>query len=118
MQQMIKYSEINLEEIKRIFLLNAREGNPGIYELTWELGSWNLSIDDNYKIAKEVLLFLIEKELVIIEKFKDLEKTEKLIDNPKLSLEEILNNPRNWYPCDEIYSIEITESGLEYLSAS
>ena len=44
---------IDLELEKVVFLCNAEEGNPGIYEFTWELGCYDLKIEDKYRIALE-----------------------------------------------------------------
>lgn len=41
--------KIDFELEKVVFLYNAEEGNPGIYELTWELGNYDLTIEDNNK---------------------------------------------------------------------
>ncbi|MEZ4804386.1 MAG: hypothetical protein R2852_02580 [Bacteroidia bacterium] len=49
-----RFEDIDLKIEKLVFLLNAEEGNPGIYELTWELGRFNLTIEDKYKIARIV----------------------------------------------------------------
>lgn len=53
---MANYLDIDLEIEKIVFLENAFEGNPGIYELTWELGHFPLTIEDKYRIAHELLV--------------------------------------------------------------
>jgi hypothetical protein len=113
---MTKHTEIDLEIEKLVFLENAYEGNPGIYELTWELGHFDLSIEDKYKIAHELIVTLLTEELVILEKFADL-NSDKPIELVNLKdVELVLNNPANWYPCNEVYSIRLTEKGEEYLN--
>jgi hypothetical protein len=112
---MTKFEDIDLELEKLVFLLNAEEGNPGIYELTWELGYYDLTIDDKYKIARIILTGLIMDELVILERYKDHSLNEKLEAVDKINAQTILNNPFYWYPCNEILSIRLTTRGNEYL---
>jgi hypothetical protein len=110
-----KYENIDLDLEKLVFLNNAEEGNPGIYELTWELGYYNLTIEDKYKIAHELLSSLLADGLIILDKYTDstLEnKVETIVDN---KTEEVLNNPSFWYPCNEIISITLTQKGKNYL---
>lgn len=113
---MTKYNDIDLDIEKLVFLENAYEGNPGIYELTWELGHFELSIEDKYKIAHEVLTSLLTEELVILEKFAQLysDKPIETVDMKDIQL--VLNNPANWYPCNEVYSIKLTDKGEDYLN--
>ena len=73
-----RFEDIDLKIEKLVFLLNAEEGNPGIYELTWELGRFDLAIEDKYKIARIVLTEILEQDLVILEKFKDFTLSEKI----------------------------------------
>lgn len=75
---MTKFEDIDLKIEKLVFLLNAEEGNPGIYELTYELGYYDLTIEDKYKIARIVLTEILHEELVILEKYKDFELIDKL----------------------------------------
>jgi hypothetical protein len=75
---MTKYSDIDLGLEKYIFLWNAKEGNPGIYELTWELAYYDLSIEDKYKIARQLLTELLKDGLLILEKFTDLSLDNKI----------------------------------------
>ena len=110
-----KFDDIDLGLERIVFLLNAEEGNPGIYELTWELGLFNLTIEDKYKIARIVLTALVDEDLVVLEKFKDLTLKDKIETIEKEKIEDILNNPFYWYPCNEILSIELTEKGKDYL---
>ena len=112
---MTQYSDIDLELEKYVILWNAKEGNPGIYELTWELAHYDLTIEDKYKIARQLLTELLKDGLLILEKFKDLSLDVKL---ERVSLDQIdtlLNNPYNWYSCNEIYAIDITEKGEKYI---
>ena len=114
---MTKYTDIDLEIEKLVFLENAYEGNPGIYELTWELGHFKLSIEDKYKIAHEILTSLLTEELVVLEKFTQLysDKPIEIVDMKDIEL--VLNNPANWYPCNEVvYSIKLTDKGEDYLN--
>lgn len=109
------YNDIDIELEKLVFLFNAYEGNSGIYELTYELGHYSLTIEDKYKIAHELLSTMLKDGLVILEKFADI-SLKKRIETISLSnVEEILNNPSNWYPCNEVYSIGLTEKGEAYL---
>lgn len=110
-----RFEDIDLKIEKLVFLLNAEEGNPGIYELTWELGHFNLTIEDKYKIARLVLTEIIQEDLVILEKYKDSTLEEKIPTIDKEEIDELLNNPFNWYPCNEILSISLTDKGNEYL---
>lgn len=113
---MTKYSDIDLDLEKYIFLWNAKEGNYGIYDLTWELGQYDLTIEDKYKIARQVLTELLNDGLLILEKFTDhtLDKKIELVSLDQI--DNILNNPASWYPCNEIYAIDITEKGDKYLT--
>ena len=113
---MTKYNDIDLDIEKLVFLENAYEGNPGIYELTWELGLLELSIEDKYKIAHEVLTSLLTEELVILEKFAQLYSDKPLETVDMKDLQLVLNNPANWYPCNEVYSIKLTDKGEDYLN--
>lgn len=109
------FEDIDLGLERIVFLLNAEEGNPGIYELTWELGHFNLTIEDKYKIARLVLTGLLEDDLVVLEKFKDLTLKDKIETIEKEKIGDILNNPYYWYPYNEILSIDLTEKGKVYL---
>lgn len=112
---MTKFEDIDLGLEKLVFLLNAEEGNPGIYELTWELGYYNLTIEDKYKIARILLIDLISEDLVVLEKYKDHSLNEKIETVEKGHVPTLLNNPFYWYPCNEILSISLTEKGNHYL---
>jgi len=111
----IPFEDIDLKIEKLVFLLNAEEGNPGIYELTYELGYFNLTIEDKYKIARLILTEIIQEDLVVLEKYKDMALTEKIEIIDKSEISNLLNNPFFWYPCNEILSISLTEKGNEYL---
>lgn len=113
---MTNYLDIDFEIEKLVFLENAFEGNPGIYELTWELGYFPLTIEDKYRIAHELLVILLTEELIILEKFKDLNFSELIETVDLKDIEQVLNNPANWYPCKEVYSIRLTEKGEDYLN--
>lgn len=110
-----RFEDIDLKVEKLVFLLNAEVGNPGIYELTWELGRFNLAIEDKYKIARIVLTEMLEEDLVVLEKYKDFTLSEKIETIDKTEVEKLLNNPFHWYPCNEILSISLTNKGMEYL---
>ena len=112
---MTRFEDIDLKLEKLVFLLNAKEGNPGIYELTWELECFKLTIEDKYKIARVVLAEILEQDLVTLDKYKDLTLSEKIETIEKNEIETHLNNPNNWYPCNEILSISLTIKGIEYL---
>src|SRR6056300_618633 len=62
---------IDLELEKVVFLCNAEEGNPGIYEFTWELGCYDLKIEDKYRIARTILTEILNEGLVTLEKYSD-----------------------------------------------
>ena len=113
---MTKYLDIDLEIEKLVFLENAFEGNSGIYDLTWELGHFPLTIEDKYRIAHELIVVLLTDELVILEKFVELYSSEPIERVELKDVEQVLNNPANWYPCNEVYSIRLTEKGEEYLN--
>jgi len=112
---MTRFEDIDLKIEKLVFLLNAEEGNPGIYEFTWELGRLNLTIEDNYKIARIILTEMLEEDFVVLEKYKDFTLSEKIETIDKNEINKILNNPFHWYPCNEILSISLTNKGIEYL---
>lgn len=110
-----RFEDIDLKIEKLVFLLNAEEGNPGIYELTWELGRFDLAIEDKYRIARIVLTEILEQDLVILEKYKDFTLSEKIETIDKNKITTLLNNPFHWYPCNETLSISLTKKGIEYL---
>ncbi|RZJ71522.1 MAG: hypothetical protein EOO47_22870 [Flavobacterium sp.] len=110
-----RFEDIDLKIEKLVFLLNAEEGNPGIYELTWELGRFDLTIEDKYKIARLVLAEILQEDLVVLEKYKDFKLEEKIATIDKGEIDKLLNNPFCWYPCNEILSISLTDKGNEYL---
>lgn len=110
-----RLEDIDLKIEKLVFLLNAEEGNPGIYELTWELGRFELTIEDKYKIARIVLTEILQEDLVVLEKYKDLTLNEKIETIDKGDIDKVLNNPFHWFPCNEILSISLTEKGIEYI---
>lgn len=111
----MQFEDIDLKIEKLVFLLNAEEGNSGIYELTWELYRFDLNIEDKYKIARIILTEIINEDLVILEKFKDFTLNEKIATIGKDEIVSILNNPFYWYPCNEILSISLTNEGIKYL---
>lgn len=112
---MTKSDNIDLELEKLVFLCNAEEGNPGIYELTWELGYYEISIEDKYRISRKILTEILNNGLVTLEKYSDLTQTNKIETIKSDQFESLLNNPFWWYPCNEILSIELTEKGKKYL---
>lgn len=112
---MTKSDNIDLELEKLVFLSNAEEGNPGIYELTWELGYYEISIEDKYRISRKILTEILNNGLVTLEKYSDLTQTNKIETIKSDQFESLLNNPFWWYPCNEILSIELTEKGKKYL---
>jgi hypothetical protein len=76
---------------------------------------FELTIEDKYKIARIVLTEILEQDLVILEKYKDFTLSEKITTIDQNDIEEMLNNPYYWYPCNEILSISLTKKGIEYL---
>lgn len=113
---MTEFEDIDLGLEKLVFLLNAEEGNPGIYELIYELGYYNLTIEDKYKIARILLIDLISEGLVVLQKYKDHSFNEKIGTVEKEHIHGILNNPSSWYPCsNEILAINLTDEGNHYL---
>ena len=109
------YSDIDLELEKIVFLFNAYEGDSGIYELTYELGHYLLTIEDKYKIAHRLLSTMLQDGLVTLEKFADMSFKEQIESVSLIDVEEVLNNPSNWYPCNEVYCISLTKKGEAYL---
>lgn len=107
--------KIDFELEKIVFLINAQEGNAGIYELTWEFEMYKLEIENVYKITHEILKELLGEEFITLDKYKDLTCENKIETVPFELTEKILNNPSNWYPCNEIYSITLTEKGNTFL---
>jgi hypothetical protein len=108
--------KIDLEIEKLVILSNAEEGNSGIYELTWELSCYPITIEDKYKIVHQLLTTILNDGLVILAKFSDLTLTKKVETVQLSQIEEILDNPASWYPCNEVYSIDLTEKGKVYLN--
>ncbi|MEP2770839.1 MAG: hypothetical protein ABJH05_01735 [Fulvivirga sp.] len=106
---------IDLELERIVFLCNAEEGNPGIYELTWELGNYDLTIEDKYRIARTLLTEILNEGLVTLEKYSDFSLNSKIETIAPDQYDKLLNNPYWWYPCNEILSIELTEQGSEFL---
>ena len=115
LKKMSKSKIIDLELEKIVFLCNAEEGNPGIYELTWELGYYEITIEEKYRISKQILTKILSEELVTLEKYSDLTHSNKIETIKSEQFESLLNNPFWWYPCNEILSIELTEKGEAYL---
>ena len=112
---MPKSDNIDLELEKLVFLCNAEEGNPGIYELTWELGYYEISIEEKYRISRKILTEILNDGLVTLEKYSDFTQTNKIETIKSEQFESLLNNPFCWYPSNEILSIELTEKGEKYL---
>jgi len=112
---MPKSDKIDLELEKLVFLCNAEEGNPGIYELTWELGYYEISIEEKYRISRKILTEILNEGLVTLEKYSDLTQTNKIETIKSEQIASFLNNPFWWYPCNEVLSIELTEKGEIYL---
>ena len=79
-----------LEEL--VFLYNAYEGNPGIYELVYELGCYSLKIENQYKLAHEILSSLLKNGLVQLERYTDFKQDKRIEIVPYENLEEVLNN--------------------------
>lgn len=112
---MTKSNKVDLELEKMVFLCNAEEGNPGIYELTWELGYYEIPIEEKYKISRQILIEILNDRLVTLEKYSDLTHTNKIETIKSEQFESLLDNPFWWYPCNEVLSIELTEKGEKYL---
>jgi hypothetical protein len=111
-----KFEDIDIKIEKLVFLLEAEEDTRGIYELTYKRGNINLTIEDNYKIARLILTEIIEDELVVLEKYVDNTLSEKIKTISKQDIGDLLNNPINWFPCNETLAINLTEKGIEYLN--
>lgn len=110
-----KFEDIDIELEKMVFLYNAEEGNPGIYELIWELSFYKLIIEDKYKIAHQILINLLCDGLVSLDRYTNMSLDTKIGTILLDKADEFLNNPSFWYPCDEILSIDLTEKGRKYL---
>jgi hypothetical protein len=108
-------NDIDLALEKIVFLCNAEEGNPGIYELTWELSFYNLTVEEKYKIAHQLLTELLTERLVTLDKYTNYELKTKVETISLDKIDEVLNNPSNWYPCGEVLSITLTDKGLKYI---
>ena len=113
---MTSYEDINCDLEKLVFLWNAKEGNPGIYDLIWELSFYDLAIEDKYRIAHKVLREILSEGLVSLEKYQDLTLSKKIEPIKEDKIDDIINNPNSWYPCNEIYSITLTTKGEKYLN--
>jgi hypothetical protein len=112
-----KSNNVNLDLEKIVFLCNAEEGNPGIYELTWELSYYEISIEEKYKIARKILSELLTENLVTIHKSKDWLNDDHSDEIPLKSALIELNNPTNWYPCNEVLRIILTKKGGDFLKS-
>jgi len=112
---MNNYNNIDLELEKCVFLINAKEENPGLYELIWELSYYEISIEDKYKIAHIILNDILFNGLAILEKYSDLSLKNKVETIQTEKIEEILNNPVSRYPDYENFVIVITNKGEKYL---
>jgi hypothetical protein len=110
-----KFEDIDIELEKMVFLCNAEEGNPGIYELTYELSYYNLTIEDKYKIAHQILISILRDGLVSLDRYSSMSLDKKIETISLDNAEEFLNNPSFWYPCNEVLSIELTEKGQRFL---
>jgi hypothetical protein len=111
-----RFEDIDLAIERVVFLWNAKEGNPGLYDLTWELSYYNLTVEDKYKIAHLLVREIIVLGLATLNKYSDITLNEKIESVSIENLEAILNSPNSWNPCDEIFSISLTDIGEEYLS--
>ena len=111
-----RIDNIDLEVEKFVILENAEDGNPGIYDLTWELGKYDLKIEDKYQIARTLLTEILNEGLVTLEKYSDFSLESKIETIDPDQYDKLLNNPYWWYPCNEILSIELTEKGVEFLN--
>jgi hypothetical protein len=107
--------EIDLELEKHVFLVNAKKENPGLYDLIWELSSYDISIEDKYFIAHKILHNVLYEGLVVLEKYSDLSLKNKVETVAIEKIEEILNNPVSWYPDYENYVISLTQKGEKLL---
>ncbi len=107
--------EIDLELEKHVFLVNAKEENPGLYDLIWELSSYDISIEDKYFIAHKILHNVLYEGLVVLEKYSDLSLKNKVETVAIEKIEEILNNPVSWYPDYDNYVISLTQKGEKLL---
>lgn len=67
MQQAQCKTITDLELEKIVFLCNADEGNPGIYDLTWELGYYEISVEEKYRISRRILLEILSDGLMTLE---------------------------------------------------
>ena len=111
------YKTIERDLEKWVYLVNAEEGNYGIYELRFELGEYDfLGIAEKYLVAFDLLNELLLQGLVILEEYESPEFKKRIREVDFLNYSKILNNPASWYPSGQpIYSIAITEKGVKYL---
>jgi hypothetical protein len=69
-------------------------------------GSMNLF--GNMAFVRQVLTKLIRTDLVTINKYSDWHLKEKIEAISKDNVDDILNNPYFWYPCNEVLAVSIT----------
>ena len=91
------YKKVDREIEKLVFLFNAQEGNMGLYDLIWELGGFDLSIEDKYAIATEILKELLTEQLVLLVEYRDSNLETKIKNIEFTKIESIINNPISWY---------------------
>jgi hypothetical protein len=104
------------ETIERlIFLLNAREENFGLYELTWEFGQHlGMEIGEKYSLAKRIVMHLIENKFASIVLYHE-DGQETVLDAAEMS--RYLDNPANWYPTTSpMPKLIISDSGTSFLN--
>jgi predicted transcriptional regulator len=111
----------NIQFEKELLLLNAEEGNLGIYELVlYQLAFHKkLKLAEKYELAIQILLELTKEGDIIIEKYEDNSLTKKIKEYSSENignLEEDLNTPQFWYISNSPHLIyTITEKGENYL---
>ena len=110
-----KYEDIDFGLEKMVFLCDAEEGNPGIYELTYMPSYYDLTIEGKYKIAHHILISILSDGLVTLSRYTNMSLDKKIETISFDKAEEFLNNPSFWYPCNEILSIELTDKGQRFL---
>src|SRR5688572_28182694 len=99
MSAIFSWEQIDRDLEKQVFLIEADEGNYGLYSLIWELGYYKgLPVDQKYAFASQLLKELVVDGLLVIEEFENPDFKNKLRTIGLNELDSVLNDVTAWYP--------------------